>query len=74
MTARVFSWIGLLIVVVGIIDLIWTQIATPDIGGRGEAYYRLEIATFALMLIALGVLICIAARVLDQIAGRAPSG
>ena len=73
LTARVFSWIGLLIVLVGIIDLIWTQIATPTIAPDSEAYVRWEIASGALTLIALGVLICIAARVLDQIARRAPS-
>ena len=66
--------IGLLIVLVGIIDLIWTQIATPTLAADSEAYVRWEIAGSALTLIALGVLICIAARVLDQIARRALSG
>ena len=74
LTARLFSWIGLLIIVVGIIDLIWTQIATPDVATGGEVYFRWTVATSALTLIALGVLICIAARVLDQIARRSPSG
>ena len=74
LTARVFSWIGVLIVLVGIIDLIWTQIATPTLAADSEAYVRWEIAGSALTLIALGVLICIAARVLDQIARRALSG
>ncbi len=71
-SARWFTSAGLLIFVVGVVDLIWTQ---TDIGGdttgfTASASYRWQVATGPLFLVAIGVLICAAAQILAVVQAR----
>ncbi len=72
MAARWFTWSGVLIIVIGIVDLIWTQVSLPTIGGE-DAFSRWQVATGALFLVGLGVLIVVAAQILDVVSRRAIS-
>ncbi len=72
MAARWFTWSGFLIIVVGFVDLIWTQVSLPTIGDD-DAFSRWQVATGAIFLIALGVLIIVAAQILDTLSRRQTS-
>ena len=68
-SARVLTWAGILVVVIGIVDLIWTQLT---IGGRGgglgfpdTAEYRWQVATGPLFLIGIGLLVTTASLILQ---------
>ena len=69
MAARWFTWSGVLIIVVGAIDLIWTQVSIPTLGGN-DAFSRWQVATGGIFVIGLGVLIIVAAQILDAISRR----
>ncbi|MDP9335460.1 MAG: hypothetical protein M3Q30_19435 [Actinomycetota bacterium] len=69
MTARTYSWTGLFIIVVGIVDLIWTQVSHPNLIAD-EASYRWQVATMPIEVIALGILICVAAQILAAFGQR----
>ncbi len=71
MAARWFSWSGVLIMVVGIIDLIWSEASLPAVFAAGdEAHYRWQSATGPIFVIGLGVLIVVAAQILDVVSRR----
>jgi len=71
-SSRWLTLLGVLIAVVGIVDLIWTQASGVShlvpIGDR--VALRWEMATEPLMLIALGVLVSVAAQILNAIQVR----
>lgn len=64
--ARWLVLLGLVVIVLGVVDLIWTQVnALP--GGNGihlPIGYRWEIATGPIEVVALGVLIIVGAQIM----------
>ena len=63
--ARWLLLIGLIIVVFGVVDLIWTQVnLLPGAGAHLPIGYRWQIATGPMDLIGVGVLIIVGAQIM----------
>jgi hypothetical protein len=68
-SSRWLTWLGVVISVVGVVDLIWMQVSGVShlVPNGDAAVVRWELATEPLMLIALGVLVIVAAQILNAI-------
>lgn len=62
--ASLFGTVGVLITAAGVIALVWIQLAIDDVGASGSGARRWQAATGPLIVIALGLLVCIAAQML----------
>lgn len=60
---------GVIIAIAGVVDLVWSQSSIDD-GVLDTAQYRWEVASSALIVIALGLLVVIAAQILQAQRGR----
>jgi hypothetical protein len=61
--------IGAVIAIVGVIDLIWTQFSIePRIADTAQ--YRWDLASNALIVVALGLLVSIGAQILQAVQSR----
>jgi hypothetical protein len=58
---------GVVITLAGVVDLIWTQIDVRDAELFGGASYRWNIAGSAIIVIALGLLVCVGAQILRAV-------
>ena len=59
-----FGALGVLVTAAGVIALVWTQLAFHDLSATGSGARRWQAATGPLIVIALGLLVCIAAQML----------
>ena len=62
--ASLFGTVGVLVTAAGVIALVWTQLHFHDPGPTGPGAPRWQTATGPLIVIALGLLVCIAAQIL----------
>jgi hypothetical protein len=66
----VFSVVGALIVVAGLIDLIWSQVDFPIPEEFASGAQRWSVATNSIFVMGIGVLICVAAEILKEMTRR----
>jgi hypothetical protein len=66
--AAFFGGLGVLLALVGLVALVWTQLTFGDRHVPGAA--RWDVATGPLTVIALGLLVCIGAQILSALRDR----
>ena len=62
--------VGAIIAIAGVIDLIWTQFSIGSRGVFDTAQVRWELATNALVVVALGLIVSIGAQILQAVQSR----
>jgi hypothetical protein len=63
---------GAVIAIAGVVDLIWTQLATDnEFGIQNSARYRWDEAASAIIIVALGLIVCTGAQMLRVMEERA---
>lgn len=73
MAARGLTWVGILIVVVGAVDLVWTQVAYDTHGfDENLVALRWQLATGPLTVMAIGALVSVAAMILAAVHPQRP--
>jgi hypothetical protein len=71
MAPLVFRVIGVLVAIAGLVDLIWNQVDFPFPDEFVNGAQRWQVATGPMFVIGIGVLICVAAEILDVLKQRA---